>query len=121
MMRRGFAALVLVAVALLPGAAPAHAFLDHAVPAVGGIVNTPPPQLQLFFTQELEPAFSGAALSTGDGQPVVTGAASVDPQNRAEMVLKLPPLAPGHYRVNWHAVSVDTHRTEGSFTFDVRP
>lgn len=121
-MTRSILALLLLAfAALLPGAAQAHAFLDHAVPAVGSTVTTAPTELLLFFTQELEPAFSGVTLSTGDGQPVATGAASVDLQNKAEMVLKLPPLAPGHYQVSWHAVSVDTHRTEGTFSFDIQP
>jgi len=31
----------------------------------------------------------------------------------------LPQLKPGRYRVRWHVVSVDTHRTEGSFEFSV--
>ncbi len=26
---------------------------------------------------------------------------------------------PGAYHVRWHAVSVDTHKTEGNFTFTV--
>jgi copper resistance protein C len=30
-------------------------------------------------------------------------------------------LAPGVYIVNWHAVSVDTHHTQGSFEFTVKP
>lgn len=74
----------------------------------------------MFFTQELEPSFSGLTLSGADGQAIATGAAAVDPEKRAEMALKLPPLAPGHYRVSWHAVSVDTHRTEGTFSFDIQ-
>ena len=75
--------LPLMLLAFAAPTAKAHAFLDRAVPAVGSVVSAPPPELQLFFTQELEPAFSGATLSTGDGRPVATGAASVDPRNRA--------------------------------------
>ncbi len=112
-------ALMFLAIAAPP--ASAHAFLDRAVPAVGSVVSTPSSELQLFFTQDLEPAFSGVTIATGDGQPIATGAPSIDPQNRAEMVLKLPALAPGHYKVSWHAVSVDTHRTEGTFSFDIQP
>jgi len=120
MMRQFLVRLIAIATALTPASARAHAFLDHAVPAVGSIVSTAPPELRLFFTQELEPSFSGLTLSGDDGRAIATGAASVDPLNRAEMVLKLPPLAPGHYRVNWHVVSTDTHRTEGTFTFDIQ-
>jgi methionine-rich copper-binding protein CopC len=35
------------------------------------------------------------------------------------MRIGLKPLAPGSYRVRWHALSVDTHNTEGSFSFTV--
>ena len=28
-------------------------------------------------------------------------------------------LAPGSYSVTWHALSVDTHKTQGSFGFTV--
>ena len=118
-MIRLFLALVLLAFAALP--VNAHAFLDHAVPAVGSTITTAPRQVQLFFTQDLEPAFTDATLAGADGQPIATGTATVDPQNKAELVLNLPPLAPGHYKVSWHALSVDTHRTEGSFGFDVQP
>jgi methionine-rich copper-binding protein CopC len=117
---------ILTLIALLTATMPtaralAHAFLDHAVPAVGSTIPTAPKQVQMFFTQGLEPSFSGATLATPDGQAVATGAAMFDPQNPMEMVLNLPKLAPGHYKLSWHVVSVDTHRTEGSFSFDIQP
>jgi hypothetical protein len=31
------------------------------------------------------------------------------------------PLTPGTYRVSWRVVSVDTHPTEGNFTFTIKP
>ena len=107
--------------AIVPGTVFAHAFLDHAVPAVGATVSAAPRQVQLFFTQDLEPAFTGATIAGADGQPIAIAAAAVNPQNRAELVLNLPQLPPGHYKVSWHALSVDTHRTEGSFSFDISP
>ena len=57
----------------------------------------------------------------GDGRPIATGAAVVDPGNDKQLVLLLPPLTPGRYRVHWHVVSVDTHRTEGEYSFTVEP
>ena len=35
------------------------------------------------------------------------------------MRVSLKSLSPGTYRVRWHVLSVDTHKTEGSFTFTV--
>jgi methionine-rich copper-binding protein CopC len=120
-MKRALIAIALLATGLPVAAAFAHAFLDHAVPAVGGAVPAAPKEVRMFYTQALEPAFSGATIGGANGQVIPTAAASVDPQDPMELVLKLPPLAPGHYKVSWHVVSVDTHRTEGTFTFDIQP
>ena len=41
---------------------------------------------------------------------------------RSEIVVPLQePLAPGRYQVKWHAVSADTHKTQGQFSFEVKP
>ena len=39
--------------------------------------------------------------------------------NRMQVPLK--PLKQGSYRVTWHALSVDAHRTNGTYTFRVAP
>jgi methionine-rich copper-binding protein CopC len=120
-MKRIVMPIALLAAGLPAAVAFAHAFLDHAVPAVGSTVTAAPKEVQIFYTQALEPAFSAATLTGPDGRDIATGAAAVDPQNPMELVLKLPPLTPGHYKVSWHVVSVDTHRTEGTFSFDIQP
>ena len=103
-----------------PPAARAHAFLDHAAPAVGSTVPNPPPVIHLWFTQELEPAFSWVTVSDKSGASVSDGPAAIDPSNKMEMTVKLKPLPAGTYTVKWHALSVDTHTTEGDFTFQVK-
>ncbi len=35
------------------------------------------------------------------------------------MHLSVGILAPGNYTVKWHVTSVDTHKTQGSFSFTV--
>jgi methionine-rich copper-binding protein CopC len=37
------------------------------------------------------------------------------------LAVGLAPLQPGQYTVNWHATSVDTHKTEGSYNFTIAP
>ncbi len=101
--------------------AEAHAFLDHADPRVGSTVRTPPAQVRLWFTQDLEPAFSSAQLVNEAGQRVDKGDSQVDPSNAALLQISLPPLQPGTYKVIWRVLSVDTHVTEGDFTFRVAP
>src|SRR5690348_4055407 len=114
--------LLMASVLSLPGvSAGAHAFLAQAVPAVGGIVPAAPREVRLTFTEGIEPAFSRIELATATGQPVGTGPAIVDPRDNTQLVLALPPLAPGRYRVKWRVVSVDTHPTEGDYSFEIRP
>jgi hypothetical protein len=97
-------------------AAKAHAFLDHAEPRVGSTVTTAPRELTLSYTQNLEPAFSAVEVSDANGKRVDLGKPSI---SGAVMRVGLRPLTAGTYRVRWHVLSVDTHTTEGSFTFRV--
>jgi methionine-rich copper-binding protein CopC len=110
--------IIAAALALLLSAtlAHAHAFLDHAEPRVGSTVPSAPRQLSLWFTQNLEPAFSSAQVQDASGARVDLGKPQI---NGAVMRLGLKPLPPGTYKVQWKVISVDTHPTEGSFSFNV--
>jgi methionine-rich copper-binding protein CopC len=102
---------------LMAGAtAEAHAFLDHAEPRVGSTVPTAPRELVLSYSQNLEPAFSSVEVSDANGARVDLGKPKI---GASTMRVGLKPLAPGTYRVRWHVLSVDTHTTEGSFSFHV--
>ena len=35
------------------------------------------------------------------------------------VVTPVAPLAPGSYQVQWHALSVDTHKSKGSYGFKI--
>jgi methionine-rich copper-binding protein CopC len=43
----------------------------------------------------------------------------VEAASPAAVQVPLNPLGPGTYRVKWRVLSVDTHVTEGDFTFRV--
>jgi methionine-rich copper-binding protein CopC len=51
----------------------------------------------------------------------VVGTGHVDAADRKQLVVPVRPLPPGRYKVDWKVLSVDTHRTEGSFAFEVKP
>jgi copper resistance protein C len=110
------AAAILLAVMPSTGAK-AHAFLDHAEPRVGSTVPTAPRELALFYTQNLEPAFSSVEVSDANGARVDLGKPTI---SASTMRVGLKQLPPGTYRVRWHVLSVDTHTTQGSFTFHVK-
>ena len=101
---------------LVTGEASAHAFLDRAEPRVGNTVATAPREVTLWFTQKLEPAFSRVTITNSAGQRVDTGNTRVSGN---QMSVSLRSGGAGMYRVNWRVLSVDTHRTDGNFTFRV--
>jgi hypothetical protein len=70
----------------------------------------------LTFTDTLEAAFSKLTVTDANGIEVSQGKAQV---NSNVMRVSLKPLSAGTYKVNWRAVSTDTHKTEGNFTFSV--
>ncbi len=55
------------------------------------------------------------------GKRVDNGDSRVDSSDDTLLTVSLPQLAPGTYRVVWRVLSVDTHVTEGDFSFDVVP
>src|SRR5215831_14813783 len=115
-MRRRILVLSLLLLGLGGGGAHAHAMLASASPPVGGSVGAAPRQVTLSFTQGLEPAFSSVQVTDSKGARVDTGKAQV---SGSTMSVGLKALSPGTYRVNWHVLSVDTHKTQGSFSFRV--
>lgn len=115
-MAKFLGAISLLTALLAANGALAHAFLDHASPLVGSTVATAPHELTLTFTQSLEPAYSTVTITGPNGARVDEGKAQVSGNT---MRIGLKAAGPGTYRVRWHALSVDTHSTQGSFTFTV--
>lgn len=103
----------------LINAALAHAELVTATPRVGSTVTVAPAEVRLSFSEGVEPHFSGVEVTSPDGRSVAAGRVQV--QGVEMRVALVRGLSSGIYRVTWHVVSVDTHRSQGSFTFEVRP
>ncbi len=112
--------LLVAAVALFSAPAFAHAFLRTATPAVGSTVQQSPNQVVIDFTEAVEPRFSAIAVQDATGASVAAGDVHLAGGD-TRLAIALKPLAPGAYRVVWRATAVDTHKTEGSFTFTVKP
>lgn len=113
----------LVAAALLAGAPPAfaHAMLRKAVPAVGSTVRSAPTEIDLFFSEGVEPGLSRITVRDAAGTAYETGEVHTAPGNAKELIGAVRTLPAGAYTVEWHATSVDTHKTEGRFSFTVAP
>ena len=98
----------------------AHAFLDHAEPRVGSVVTGSPPVVKIWFTEELEGAFSKIEVFDTNKQEIDRKDSKVDAADKSIMAVSVPGLAPGTYKVVWNAVATDTHHTTGTFTFEVK-
>jgi copper resistance protein C len=103
----------------MAGTVEAHAFLDHADPGVGSRTRNPPTAVQVWFTEKLEPAFCRLQVFDGSGAEIDKRDMTMDSANGAALKVSLPALKPGKYKVVWHVVSIDTHSTNGEFTFEV--
>jgi copper resistance protein C len=99
----------------------AHAVLDASVPAARSTVRVSPKEITLTFTERLEPAFSSIRVLDAKGRQVDNGNSRIDGTDATSLRVSLPTLRAGRYRVAWRVLSIDTHVTEGEFTFDVAP
>lgn len=121
-MKRWVRKLVGVPLLILAGSAlaAAHAFLDHAEPRVGAVLNEPPQQVKIWFTQELEPLFSTLQVLDANGTRVDKGNEKTAGEDQHLIQVDLPSLPAGTYTVDWNVLSVDGHRTTGRFSFTVQ-
>jgi methionine-rich copper-binding protein CopC len=122
MMRRdGWVAALLACAHMFPATAWAHAMLVSASPAVGSIVAQAPAELVLRYSEALEARFSDVSVQDASGIRVDQGNPHPGPDGGTSLAIGLKKLPPGSYLVRWRVLSVDTHRTEGSFRFTVAP
>jgi methionine-rich copper-binding protein CopC len=115
----GVAAAALVLASAAP--ASAHALLRKAIPGVGSTVHTPPTEIRIIYSEGVEPSLSSIVVRDAAGAEVDSGGARTAPDNQKELIVGLKTLAAGTYTVEWHVTSVDTHKTDGRFSFSVAP
>ena len=114
------AAFGVIAASLFGGAAYAHPEFQSSDPAPGAATTTSPKQIRITFNENVIPKMSGVEVKDQTGKIIPTGKAATDPANKKLLVVPVnEQLAPGDYKVEWHAVSDDTHRVKGSFSFSV--
>ncbi|KAB8307526.1 copper resistance protein CopC [Erwinia endophytica] len=120
-LKKAIATAAVLATLIVSQQALAHAHLASAVPADKAVISTSPTALTLTFTEGVEPNFSGVMLIGADGAMVSTGKLSVDKaDNKVATVPLNAPLKAGSYVVDWHVLSVDGHKTKGSYNFTLK-
>ena len=100
------------------GVAQAHPRIVSSTPAPNSSIAKPS-RLTIRFSERLVGPLTGATLVTvRAGQIVkIPTVAALDVSGKMLIVKLAQPLAAGRYQLNWHAVSVDTHRVKGALAF----
>ena len=100
-------------------AAQAHPKLLQSFPARDAKLTAAPKEIRMSFSEGLIANFTGLELKDGRGKSIATGKSAMVLDNKTLVVPVAARLVPGSYTVNWHAVSVDTHRVSGTYGFKV--
>lgn len=118
-LQRWIAPLVLTALTV-SGQALAHAHLKDASPSETTSVSDPH-EISLTFSEGLELAFSGVDVVNTDGDSVTLEEARLQDGGKTLVTPIGETLDSGSYDVHWHVLSVDGHKTQGQYRFDVAP
>ena len=110
------ALLCLLAVEVVPVSG--HSFPESEAPAAGQTLNEPPSEVRIKYDAPIEKLFAQLAVIDSNGQDLAQGAPTVSDDGYS-LTVKLPRLKPGNYVVKWRVVGIDTHHTEGSYSFSV--
>src|ERR1700704_1315663 len=110
--------LAVLAIGLLATSANAHPKLNSVSPAPDVSSKVSPTEIKLNFSEGVIAKFSGIELKDEAGKTIATGVPVNDPKDQKQLVVPAP-LKAGHYTVTWHAVSEDTHRVKGEYSFGV--
>jgi methionine-rich copper-binding protein CopC len=110
---------ILLAVALGAALVEAHAKLARSEPAAASTLRSAPGEVRLWFTENLEAAFSSAHLLDGERRRVDGAEGKVDGTNGTLLRMTLPALGAGSYTVVYRVVSIDSHVTAGELSFNI--
>ena len=109
----------LLAIALsIPIPATAHSFPEEESPKAGQKLSAPPSEVTIKFDAPIEKLFAKLEVTGAEGQNLAVGAPQVS-DDGIQLSVKLGALKPGDYTVKWAVVCIDTHHTNGSYTFSV--
>jgi methionine-rich copper-binding protein CopC len=101
-----------------PACAWAHAALTSAAPGVGAVVGSAPSEVAIEFDAELADG-SAITVHDGDGKQVDDGHPHLAGADRRRLAVGLTTPQPGTFRVDWHAIDKESHKTQGHYAFRV--
>ena len=109
---------ILAIVLSSPTVASAHSFPEQETPSAGQSVASPPSEVKIKFDAPIEKLFAKLEVTGADGKNQAVGAPVVSDGGK-RLSVKVGALKPGEYSVKWSVVCIDTHHSQGSYTFTV--
>jgi methionine-rich copper-binding protein CopC len=115
---RCLALAIMLSLSCLIEGALAHSFPEEQHPAAGQTLASSPTEIRIKFDAPIEKLFAKLQVLDSGGKDHALGAPEVS-SDGIELSSKIEVLKPGEYTVKWAVVCVDTHHTEGSYSFTV--
>lgn len=100
----------------------AHSALVRAEPGPRAVVEKSPAVIRLWFNEPVEADFSKVSIEQINGATIANvGKPGLAPDDNRQLVIPLPTLSPGKYRVRYRVLSVDGHLVDWGYEFTVAP
>lgn len=113
---RRAAPMVAIGLLLSMSATAAEPKLMSSTPADGATLSSAPTEVVLNFAGPV--ALTGVAVVQSNG--AAHAIESLPDGRAAHLVVKVPKLKRGKYRIEWYALSDSTHVTTGEFGFEIK-
>lgn len=98
----------------------AHASLVKSDPPRRASLSESPPQIQLWFNEEIETAYSSIQVFDSNGKAVSVDEPKAVEDDPKSVVLAMPVLGAGSYKVEFRVLSVDGHVVESNYSFRIK-
>ena len=110
--------IALTSIVSVAAAASAHSFPEQESPPAGSALSEPPAQVTIKYDAPIEKLFASLEVLNAAGQNEAVSKPEVSPDGW-KLSVPVSKLAPGEYTVQWRVVCIDTHHTQGSYSFSV--
>lgn len=111
------AGAAVVCLALAVTVVSAHMALQKSMPEKDAVLTSAPDEIQLWFTQDPDPALSNLSL-VSDEREIELGETRMMAEK--SVAANVPALDPGTYTVRWRSAGDDGHVQRGEFAFTIR-
>jgi methionine-rich copper-binding protein CopC/putative copper export protein len=109
-----------IIISILPELAFAHATPIQYVPAASSVLSKPPAEVQIHFSERVEPRASSIVVRAPDGSRADLSNSEPDPTDPRVYRVGLKDGGEGSYTVSWEVISSDDgHFTKGAYVFSV--